>query len=201
MIENPCEPPSTLVPLIKWNEFFFMCLGALFNNKAVSSNALSTDAEMWVPGTGYPAQELPHSNEIVWLQDTPILFPAKTRTKDNWVLERRLLTFTPERIDEIHLLCAGSGGSYFEEVAIQFEDGQLETFDVYFCDWRDQEPMEGYKARIQCSYHHYSGQDDPRPTNMWLQTVSLRAKGKISGLQFNDNPFAHVFAMTLHLGC
>ncbi len=185
------------VPLSARASFGIMHLNEVFNNDAISYDSNRADVNEWFLGA-YPAEELPESEQTICMADVPFVFPRKDDgASNNFYLANQVVSFPPMKLVKLFFLCAGDFGDYSEEIEIHFLNGSKQIRILGFPDGFNSSPTLGASYGLRCSHSHHKGSDLNFPRSIWLQEVQVNSNIAVCGLAFGDNPFAHIFSITI----
>ena len=177
-------------------------LEGLFNNDAISYDSNRGDADPWLYGVAYPAEELPRSRAETQINQIPFFFPAKEDGHlNNFTFAQQTIDFDALHVKRIYFLCSGDYGNYIDDIGVQDETNCLQYMKLGISSWLVNEGVLGAQVGIRTTHVHdfIHGQyiDFWYPRTMWVQSISPNPQKRVTGLSFPDNPFAHIFAITI----
>jgi len=186
------------VPTQLERDFSLLVLDSVLNEDAISYDLNRSDGDEWVLGIPYPAEELPPSKSVVWVNDIPFLFPNKEdQCLNNFFLSSQELTFAPLQANKLFLLCSGDNGDYIEQASAIDVCGTPHDFEIGFPDSLNILPSFGASVGWRCTHSHYQNNDLTLRRTLWMQAITIDTEMPICSLRFNENPFAHIFCITL----
>jgi hypothetical protein len=168
---------------------------------AYEHNYLSCDFSGF--GSSYPAEDLPNSNQIVFIQDVPFLFPEKNDDSfNNLEFNNQTINVDIHNCSKIHILGACDNGSFKECVTLANKNEERK-YEIGLTDWTNKNPYFNNIIAFRCkgSYSARLGFNENMSTTIWYTNVNLNEKlFDINSITFSDNPSIHIFAITLEGG-
>jgi hypothetical protein len=145
-------------PIVLKRDFIVLDLRRHFNNDGISYDDWKNDGDFDGKGSTFPAEELPPSNSLIFVDSVPFYFPSKERGfLNNMALTGQSIAFDPVLLEKVHILGAVEGQNgevYEEEVTVSAQDGTYHPVFVGLSNWLL--PAQ-YNERIafQCSHLHF----------------------------------------------
>ncbi|MCX7570243.1 hypothetical protein OS242_09740 [Tumebacillus sp. DT12] len=170
-----------------------------FLNNAGTCTAADRTGGFTPVGSCYPAEHLPAYGSAVVFEDKSFVFPVKTAEGyDNMELEAQEIGVPRAAYHQIDLLGACFNGSYFETFELLLDGQVVHRFQVKLSNFGNNEGWFGEPTVIRCPLI--------RAKNMDLTNVTASIYGHFETLaepilfdtiRAGDNPFMHIFAITL----
>ena len=138
--------------------FYLVDLRNYFNNDAFSYDSLKCDGDFDGKGATYPAEELPQSNSLIFVDQVPFYFPCKEDGfANNMVFSGQSIGFEPMKLTALFVLGAVEGQNgevYQEEITVSLEDGTYHPVYLGLSNWL-LAPQYGERLAFRCSHLHY----------------------------------------------
>lgn len=181
----------------------FICLDLreFLNNRGATQSCDRVHGNFNYKGNSYPLEEFGTPNSLKYFFDIPFVFPQVGKKGfDNLLCLGQNLRVPLFSYKKIYFLGACDMGSHRSEVCVQSTNGESVLKDFGLTIWwgGGATPDFGEKMAAACSCLRYRTHDQhnifPR---LWLQTVELDSQVPYSVIFLPDNPFMHIFAVTL----
>jgi len=184
-------------------------LEALFDNDAIADaqdrgdgNFDCPDHAADVPGSTFPAENLPATGSKFSFGDVNFLFPSKERGDlNNVACNGQRIELPPGRYKALHLVGTSENGSFRDTLALAYKEGPAET-ELALTDWcKAAEHGERSAFEAPCRYTYSSDQrrvvrEDVKP-HLWLQKIALDPKKTLEAVSLPYSRRMHLFAATL----
>jgi len=169
-------------------------LEALFDNDAIADAQRRSDGNFDcpdhaadIPGSVFPAENLPATGSKFSFDGVHFLFPSKERGDFNNVsCNGQRLEVPPGRYTALHLVGASENGSFRDVLSLAYKEGPAEA-ELALRDWC-QKPAEGDRVAFEapCRYTWSSERrtmvrEETAP-RLWLVRVGLDPKKTLEAL-------------------
>lgn len=178
--------------------FLPLSIESQMNNKGIH-NSQNIQAAFSAGGASYPGGQLP-SDEIIKVKAIPFLFyNVHHHRYDNLELNGQACSFAAVFARSLLVLGASDNGDFFESLCLQYEDGKAQRVRLGLTNWTSTQAAFGETAAFTCSSICVSDRQVDIPSTIWLQKIACNNKWRLKAFQFDDNPFMHIFSVTLEL--
>ena len=147
-----------------------------------------------------PAAEIPFSSEMVY-QSVPFRFYSNERG-DNIELSGQSLLFEELKVKKIHILGGSSHGDYFENIYLLHNEKTVFKGIFNLTNFISEESAPEFMnspAIVFSCLHTVSGKKNNYKPIMWYSCIDVNEHVNANKLVFEDNPFMHVFSLTLEI--
>ncbi|NQT50745.1 prolyl oligopeptidase family serine peptidase, partial [bacterium] len=198
-------------PKSRWNARGQLPLNleSLFDNDAIAGPAKRSDGNFDcpdhpadIPGSVYPAENLPASGTRFMLDSVWYLFPSKEDGDDNNVAcNGQRIAVPPGRYRALHIVGASENGSFRAPLAVTYQEGPAEA-ELALTDWC-QRPSFGEAVAFEASARFtYSAERrrvvrEPVRPRLFVQTVRLDPEQTLEAIALPYKRRMHIFAATL----
>jgi pimeloyl-ACP methyl ester carboxylesterase len=216
-------PERGTMPLRFWKSEsdFPIDLGRFFNNDGVADKKDPGDANFDcpdhppnIPGSGYPAENLPGSGTVFQPAPSapPLLFPVIAKAEFNNIacegqrvsgVVRPKWMKDDQTASEIAILGAAENGAAEGTIGLEYEDGTVERVRVAFPDWC--KSPAGETPAISSDYR-FTWDGSARKNikqaidcHLYVRRASLDPKRRLIAIILPETPNLHIFAMTMRL--
>lgn len=187
------------------DSFVLVDLSPYWNNDGISWEMNRTDGDLDGAGMTFPAEALPAAMKTTELCGVTMLFPDTTDgALNNVSMAGQQIGVPRGQYCLIHVLGVSEGGSFREDVVLEYKDGSTDGETLGLTDCRPHWGKLKFdeQAAIRFDEMHFPPGDPhrnraPGICGMWLQTLKVDARKELFAVQLPDNPAMHVFAMTL----
>jgi len=184
-------------------------LEALFDNDAIADAQRRSDGNFDcpdhaadIPGSVFPAENLPATGSKFSFDGTHFLFPSKEKGDFNNVsCNGQRLEVPPGRYKALHVVGTSENGSFRDTLALTYKEGPADA-ELALKDWC-QKPEAGDRAAFEapCRYTWSSEKramvrEEIQP-RIWLRRIALDPKKTLEAVALPYNRRMHVFAATL----
>ncbi len=184
-------------------------LEALFDNDAIADAKARSDGNFDcpdhaadIPGSVFPAENLPATGSKFAFDGVSYLFPSKEKGDFNNVsCNGQRVEVPPGRYKALHIVGTSENGSCRETLAIAYKEGPADS-ELALRDWC-QKPGEGDRVAFEapCRYTYSSEKrtvvrEEIQP-RIWLQKIALDPKKTLESFALPYTRRMHVFAATL----
>ncbi|MFW6158670.1 MAG: hypothetical protein ACOC8E_04865, partial [Planctomycetota bacterium] len=197
-------------------------LSRFFNNDGIASAADPNDTNFdcpdhppEIPGSGYPAEELPGGASVVRSDelDASFLFPViATGERNNVACKGQRIADPSEpgwlgaghRCTAIAVLGAAENGAAQANVTLEYEDGSLATRTLSFPDWCVA-PETGAVVVWSAPYRYAWAQGQGRngrheiDCHLYAARLPVDAGRRLAAIRLPEQPNLHLFALTLQV--
>lgn len=180
----------------------YLCLNLekYLNNKGTTSEDDMKNGNLSIGNSSLPEKNVLLNTEFSY-KNIPF-FISKKDYFDNIELEGQKLTFKPLPITAIHILGVSSNGDYFEPIHFVRNNEVVNSEIFFLTDFLSSEPAFRDEPAIQCKYlHTQSGINNYYKPTIWYDCIRFDQSIEVDGLQLEDNPFIHIFAISLEYTC
>jgi len=184
-------------------------LEGLFDNDAIADAQRRADGNFDcpdhaadIPGSVFPAENLPATGSKFSFDGIHFLFPSKERGDlNNVACEGQRIDVPPARYKALHIIGTSENGSFRDSLQLAYKEGPAEA-ELTLRDWC-QKPAAGDRVAFEapCRYT-WSPQkrgmirEEIQP-RIWRQTIPLDPAKTLEALTLPYNRRMHVFAATL----
>ncbi|MBM4036457.1 MAG: hypothetical protein FJ291_32375, partial [Planctomycetes bacterium] len=184
-------------------------LEALFDNDAIADAQRRSDGNFDcpdhaadIPGSVFPAENLPATGSKFSFDGTHFLFPSKERGDFNNVsCNGQRVEVPPGRYKALHVVGTSENGTFRDTLALAYKEGPAEA-ELALRDWC-QKPEAGDRVAFEapCRYTYSSEKrtvvrEEIQP-RIWLRKIALDPKKTLEAIALPYNRRMHVFAATL----
>lgn len=184
-------------------------LEALFDSDAIADAQRRSDGNFDcpdhaadIPGSVFPAENLPATGSKFSFDGISFLFPSKERGDYNNVsCNGQRLEVPPGRYRALHVVGASENGSFRDVLSLAYKEGPAEA-ELALRDWC-QKPAAGDRVAFEapCRYTWSSEKramvrEETAP-RLWLVRVTLDPNKTLEAIALPYNRRMHVFAATL----
>ncbi|MFC5407375.1 hypothetical protein [Cohnella soli] len=179
------------------NDYVVLELSSEMNNKLI----YDID-NLLVPRNGiedyYRSSDLPKSRECFTLNNVPFQFPEISADRnDNLSCESKKIMIAKNKYSSIHFLCSGFPYYYNEKIILFFENQETEIIKIPFPAGNI-----GHRTRFM---HENSNEEVLQARSLSENSMlyihhsfsNILNDNKLIAIEFPDNPFCHIFAITL----
>ncbi|MFO7900778.1 MAG: prolyl oligopeptidase family serine peptidase, partial [Planctomycetota bacterium] len=217
------EPPGPEEPPLwtRQNELP-VDLSRFFNNDGIASQAEPNDTNFdcpdhppTIPGSGYPAEELPDGASVFRAEelDASFLFPViATGEPNNVACKGQRITdpSEPGWLDAGHgctaiaVLGAAENGAARAKVTLEYEDGSVATRTLSFPDWcvaPETGAVVAWSAPYRYAWDQGQGRNGRHEIDCHLYAARLSVDGgrRLAAIRLPEQPNLHIFALTLQV--
>jgi hypothetical protein len=167
------------------------------NNVGATSRRDTGSGAFNVWGNSFAAEHLPPRGPVV-ADGVRFDFPAAgTGEPDNVRCAGQLVEVPPGAYDWLYVLAAAERRAE-DEVALHFEDGEVDFESLRVSDFWAAEPAFGERAAFESPVMHYPRHVQPDvPARLWAQRVPVTRRATLEAIRLPRNVAIHVFALTL----
>ena len=184
-------------------------LTELFDNDAISEVTDRADGNFDcpdhaddIPGSTYPAENLPATGSTFSFNGIYFLFPSHDAgAMNNLACAGQRIELPPGRYKALYIVGASENGNNKEPLALSYREGPAEA-ELALTDWC-QEPKFGERVAFEADCRYTYSQQRAKVvreeihTRLFLQTIRLDATKTLESLTLPYSRRMHVFAMTL----
>lgn len=176
----------------------FLDIRDLFNNRGTTYEDGMEQGMLTLATSSLPAEEIKFGRTIYYNQVPFIMF--KTELYDNMVLESQEIIFNTQNIKRVHFLGCSSDGSFFEWISFLKDTEKKGTYRLALSEFVSNKPEFNNKRAFSMScVHTKRGKNFNFQPSMWHETIRFENGREINKIRFADNPFMHIFSITLEL--
>lgn len=166
------------------------------NNRGITYQNEYDKGQLTIGGASLPA-ELIMSVQDPIIEGIPFQFIYQDQG-DNIELEGQSLRFPPLEAEALHVVGCSSNGNLYEEISLLREGHVVCETRLSLTDVIEREPAFHDRAAYAFDYiHTVSGINHHLTSNLWLDSLTFSQKVVFDEIRFQDNPFMHIFAMTI----
>lgn len=177
-------------------------LNAYFNNKGIT-DIYDRDKGNLDPfiGLSLPASYL--VNELVIKKDDdkiPLRFCLNNDVDNMELMEQKIL-IEEKLYSDIYIVGTCNNGNFYNDILLYSTNGITQKKRIYLSDLFEEQPSNDEVCLISFPYTHTKvGIDNHLKPKLWLHHIKLDKPFKINCIKFSDNPFMHIFSITLKEG-
>lgn len=186
-----------------------LSLEALFDNDAIADSRDRADGNFDcpdhaadIPGSTFPAENLPSTGSRFSFNGVHFLFPSKERGDyNNLACSGQRLEVPPGRYKALQVIGASENGSFRGALQLAYKEGPGEA-ELALTDWC-QKASFGERAAFEAACRYTYSSDRGRVVReevhprLWLQKVALDPAKTLEGITLPYSRRMHVFAATL----
>lgn len=177
-------------------------LESYFNNKGVSWLEPKIFAQLEHSGASLAGELLPNNEEIIYNE---ILFNfPKTDTTENDHIScegQIILVSSKKAYRTIAFLGLATWGDYCHGLGIRYKENIYEEVPFNISNAcrlvLDKELMPNEYIGIEVPYHRRQDNKVEISMGLWVQRVNIDANKELLSVELPDNPYVHIFAITL----
>lgn len=175
--------------------FYQLDLKQYFNSKGITNLKDATEGSL----DEFAQLSLPmhHFQDIMYHEGIPFNLELNS-TYDNLSVERETrITFQRNYYTDLYVLGACNNGNFFNE--IKFYEGDKLAFSqkIHLSDIMEDIPYKENKKFLDSPYVHSPNGYMYIKTSLWVEHLKFKEKTVIDSLILEENPFVHIFAITL----
>jgi hypothetical protein len=167
------------------------------NNRGITNEENTANGELSLGKSSLPLNEFPLDFKIKY-RGIPFQF-TYTQDGDNVELEgQSIYTYKRIKTSKVHFIGCSINGDLSDSVYFHYKGEMVDEKKLYFSDLMSSTPTFNDKKLL--SFNHLHTQDGKREhynPNLWIYTTELTQSYFVDEIKFNDNPFMHIFAITM----
>ncbi|WP_139487913.1 hypothetical protein [Brevibacillus dissolubilis] len=169
------------------------------NNKGIVDAAAREEGGFSLGFTSYPSELLPPEGSIFTWNDVSFRFPVRSADGfDNFVLEEQRMSVVPRNYTSIAILGASTNGNFYEELSLLYQREETYRFKLKLSNFIEQESWFGEAVALECAYGRCRTSDiDYYKPKIYCVTETLPDHLLFDEIVMGDNPFMHIFAITI----
>ncbi|MFP3419018.1 hypothetical protein R0K30_03690 [Bacillus sp. SIMBA_154] len=166
------------------------------NNRGITHQNEYDKGQLTIGGASLPA-ELVMNLQHHLVEGIPFQFIYKDQG-DNIELEGQSIHLPLLEAEALHVIGCSSNGNLYENISFLREGKVVYESRLSLTDVIEQEPAFNDRAAYAFDYiHTVAGINHHLTSRLWLNSLSLSHKVVFDEIRFQDNPFMHIFAMTI----
>lgn len=193
---------------MKGQDWVMLDLTPHFNNDGISSVHNVLDGDLDGEGMTFPAEALPQSRKVFYVEGVPLAFPPKEDGfLNNMSLQGQYIEVPQANYGRLHVLGVSESGNFEELVNLEYRTGPNVRTRIGLTDCRPAlgRAQFGEHVAVRFDEMHFPPGDwhscnVPAVCGIWLQTVHTDPSRVLRGIRWCDNPCMHVLAVTLARG-
>ncbi|MGY1422612.1 hypothetical protein [Bacillus cereus] len=135
--------------------------------------------------------------ENLYFKDVPFKLNLDT-VSDNISLKNQMkIEMKRREINEIYILGACNNGNFSTKMDFYDKENLVLSKHIYFTDLMEENSFRDNIKFIEVPYVHSPRGKLSIKSSLWLEKVSLEKEILVDSLAFEENPFVHIFAVTL----
>ncbi|MFD2671668.1 hypothetical protein [Marinicrinis sediminis] len=152
-------------------------------------------------GLSLPGEALPHDEEVI-LNDIPFQFPKTDEAFDHISCEGQEIRMDRvQGVRSLYILGCCSHGDYEEKGALVFADDAVESILFrlsYMARWHwDHRLTFDDQMGLHTAYHRSGHSRLDIGAGIWMNRIGMACDRPLQAIRLPDNPYMHIFAMTL----
>jgi hypothetical protein len=177
-------------------------LNEYFNNKGITSihDREKGDLDPFV-GLSLPSSHL--TSEFTFKigdDNIPLSFDLNSDV-DNMELTGQEIFIEEKFYSDIYIVGTCNNGNYYNDILIYCSDGTTLKKRIYLSDIFEENASNDEICLISFPYTHTkTGVEEHLKPKLWLYHIKLENHLYIKGMKFSENPFIHIFSITLKEG-
>lgn len=167
------------------------------NNKGITSSRDYSKGSLSLGGSSLPIEEFPNEN-CYCFYGVPFKFCIEDHA-DNIELEGQTINIPTVVTNEISFLGVSCNSDLMDTVHFLFDETIVQSDKLYFSDLLSEKPAFKDESALKFSYLNTRvGKQNHFKPNIWYSSIKFLDYCKINKIMFEDNPFMHIFAITMH---
>ncbi|OTQ85763.1 hypothetical protein BG30_09605 [Bacillus subtilis subsp. subtilis] len=171
-----------------------------FNN--IGSTTISTykNGDFSLGSSSFPREKIKF-NEPIYFYSIPFKF-FLNEMKDNIQMTGQKIPMNPIRnAKAIYFLGAANNGHMSGNVTLSYKEVITKKFTLYFTDFTSNVAVFNDLPALKFDYlHTRSGIYEAIKPTIWFNCVIFNDEINFDEIEFEDNPFIHIFAITIKYG-
>ncbi|NJH85450.1 hypothetical protein GLV96_02615 [Staphylococcus agnetis] len=168
-------------------------LSKYFNNTGITSERNINLGELSPLGSSLP-KEGPFEDNTFYFFEVPFKL-KKNSVKDNISLEGQEIHIDKKSVNTIFFVGNSFNGHLKDNIYIYDEYDNMHKFEIMLTDFKSPKPHFSNKlffefSKVNNDFQRFTGK-------LWIHKVVLKPALNITTIKLSDNPFMHIFAITL----
>lgn len=166
-----------------------------FNNIGVTSEENIDEGNLTLFGSSLP-KEGPFNEEVFYFENIPFYLKKKLKF-DNVAMEGQEIEINSLNVNKVHIVGSSTSGSYFDNIIFKDRNGGIVTHKLKLSDFILEKPL----FKENKLFYRFSKVNNKGPIalkgSLWKQTLSFEENIDLQNIILLDNPFMHIFAITI----
>ncbi|MBG9941026.1 hypothetical protein ABE237_21470 [Brevibacillus formosus] len=178
------------------SNYYYVDLTSYLNNRGFTTDRDYYRGFLSLGESSLPEEQV-NFDKVYFCNDVPFRL-CKNENFDNMATEGQRIDFPVLKVKKIHFLGVSNNGDLFDFLYFMFNSTCAYRTKLCFSDFISSEPAFGDQIAINFTYMNTrSGRLDHYKPNIWYYPITLEKNAEINGIEFEDNPSMHVFAITI----
>jgi hypothetical protein len=136
-------------------------------------------------------------NETFEYKGIPFIF-EEIDERDNLELEEQTVHFSPVLSSKLHFIGVSIYGDYYDDISCWGQHKHVYSGKLGFPDFlSEQEDANRQKAFAFSKLHGQLIHNDKLKPSIWYSSIEFNEPLMMDAIKFEDNPFIHLFALTI----
>ncbi|MEH6989564.1 hypothetical protein [Cytobacillus firmus] len=164
-----------------------------FNNIGVTTNENKQNGMLSLAGSSLPFEGPFKENEYY---SNEIPFKLKKESEfDNISLQSQKIKINSKHLKAIHFVGNSESGSYFDRIFLISNGDVIYKGSISLTDFLSEGPS--FNNLLVYRFHKVNNRPPHYNGSLWLHSIYLPNTMQVDTLEFEDNPFIHIFAITI----
>lgn len=178
------------------DKFVLVEITEYFNADGISYDSKRDDGAYGV--SALPAEELPVSGEVVYIDNVPFIFPPKEDgLKNNIECFNQRIKLDGELYEVAYFLGSCDNGSFEERIKVVYGEENQVISNLSLSNWIATKPVFNEVEAFSCSHTHFADRDMDIRAFVWMQQIALDDTRGLEAIILPDNMCFHIMALTL----
>ncbi|CAM4263033.1 hypothetical protein BAMA_04655 [Bacillus manliponensis] len=180
---------------------YHLNLNKLFNNQGTLSKKEPNhqNTSFSLVESYFPSEHLPNYGEIIDWDNTSFLFPERNNYNfDNLVLDNQIIKIPQGSTKEIYILGASNNGNFYDKIELRLNNETVYSFDLALTDFIEKDTRFNDVTVLECPFVRNINNDLNQYTaRIYCHKETLPSNIEFDEIKLGDNPFIHIFSITL----
>ncbi|MFJ7734147.1 hypothetical protein ACIQXF_20055 [Lysinibacillus sp. NPDC097231] len=183
------------------DKYVCLSLNQYFNNIGTTNSSNFLRGELSLGESSLPQENIPFGTPFIF-EGTPFLLSKNTDLSDNIQMENQQIRLKDiPRIKKLHFLGVSNNGDLYEEIHFLKNNKNVYSDFLKLSDFTSSDSFFDDKRALQFEYMYTrKGINTSYKPSMWYNYIKFPHPIPIDEIVFEDNPFIHIFAITLERG-
>lgn len=173
-----------------------LTLNDYVNNRGITYQNEYENGQLTIGGASLPAELIMNVKNAA-VEGIPFQFIYQGQG-DNIELEGQSIHLPTLEAEALHVVGCSSNGNLYEEITLLREGNVVCESRLSLTDVIEREPAFNDRVAYAFDYiHTVAGINHHLTSSLWLDSLTFSQKVVFDEIRFQDNPFMHIFAMTI----
>lgn len=146
--------------------------------------------------SSYPAEEIPFNKESTF-KSVPFQLVKRATGEDNLQLVGQELNIPPFKVTKIHFIGCSVNGDIYDDLIVKYNQRVIGKERMFLSEVFSEKPAFNDKLFLDFNYSHSrQGINNNLRPKLWYNYIRLNKAEVVNKIEFEDNPFIHIFAIT-----